>query len=93
MDSNQSFTPLTSERIGMGYTPDRARMEAALARAHRGLAQAREAAESLGDDGAAHDIHQIEREVVRVAEGSLRGRPNRRSRDQTSLYDPELRGA
>lgn len=68
-------------------------MEAALARAHRGLVQAREAAERLGDDGAAHDIHQIERELIRVAEGSLKGRANRRPRDQTSLYDPEFRTA
>lgn len=77
----------------MAYTADRARMEAALARAHRGLAAAREAAQSLGDEGAEHDIYQVEREVVRIAEGSLRGRPNKRPRDQTSLYDPEFSNA
>lgn len=57
----------------MSYGPDRAAMEAALARAHRALTQARQHAEDMHDVGAESDILQLEREVIRVAEGSLKG--------------------
>jgi hypothetical protein len=56
----------------MGYDLHRARMEAELSRAHRALYKARTAAEEGGIHGAAEDLHQLEREVARVAEGSLR---------------------
>ena len=67
----------------MRYTPDRARYEAALSRAHRAIFAAEELAEALGDPGAAYDLHLIALELVRLAEGSLRNKPGRRSAPAT----------
>lgn len=61
----------------MGYSADRARMEAQLAVAHRALYRAMQAAEDAGDEGASEDLAQLLREVSRVADLSLRGKPRR----------------
>lgn len=63
----------------MGYSTARAKLESELARAHRALYYAEAAAEDLNEPGTAEDLKQLQREVVRIAEGSLRGRPNTRS--------------
>jgi hypothetical protein len=47
-------------------------MEAHLARAHRAIVSAKQAADAMNDDGAWLDLQQIEVEIVRVAEGSLK---------------------
>ena len=62
----------------MSYSIHRATMESCLARAHRALCSAKEAADRLGDDGSWLDIQQIEVEVVRVAERSLKDKASRR---------------
>jgi hypothetical protein len=58
----------------MGYNANRARYESSLARAHRALYYAQEAAEELRDPGAADDCAQILREISRLADASLKGK-------------------
>jgi hypothetical protein len=64
-------------------------MEHSLARAHRALFDAFTAAEAAGDEGAALDIGMLSAEVVRVAEGSLRGKAPKAGRLQ---IDGKIRG-
>lgn len=47
-------------------------MEAHLAAAHRAVTRAKACADHMSDEGAYLDLLQIEVELVRVAEGSLR---------------------
>lgn len=56
----------------MRYSQDRASMEAHLAAAHRAVTRAKACADHMSDEGAYLDLLQIEVELVRVAEGSLR---------------------
>lgn len=60
------------------YTTDRARLESALARAHRALFDASTAAEALNEFGTEEDLRQIMQEVTRLSEASLKGSPGRR---------------
>jgi hypothetical protein len=69
----------------MGYEVNRATMEAELARAHRALVHAKRAADLMDDNGAYLDITQIEVEVVRVAEASLKSRKHPRGVLETRL--------
>jgi hypothetical protein len=73
----------------MSYTSDRARFESELAKAHRALTYARDAAERLQSSGDVEDLVQIRNEVTRLAEGSLRGkaRPVRQIKGQQQLPD------
>lgn len=64
----------------------RARMETELARAHRALHYALEAAERLESPGDVEDIAAIQREVIRVAEFSLRDRRRRGAAREPDLY-------
>lgn len=57
----------------MGYGTNRARIESELAKAHRALYYAQEAAEREGDVGLEEDLRQLLVEVTRIAERSLRG--------------------
>jgi hypothetical protein len=59
-------------------------MEASLAAAHRALVKAKGFADEMNDEGAYLDIQQIEIELVRVAEGSLRATGRRVLRDRLS---------
>ena len=61
----------------MSYSHERATMEAELARAHRALYRALEAAERMNDRGAGEDIAQLLPEVTRIAEKSLTGKPRK----------------
>jgi hypothetical protein len=56
----------------MGYSKDRARLEAELARAHRALYYAEEAAERMEDFGMSEDLKQLQKEVTRLAQASLK---------------------
>lgn len=71
----------------MGYSTGRAKMESELAAAHRRLWTASEAAQAMGDLGAAEDIDQILREVSRVASASLTSKA-RRPKHDSHLVDP-----
>lgn len=62
----------------MAYSQHRASLEAQLARAHRALAGARAAAEMLNEEGTIDDLYQIEREVIRVHEASLKNKPSKK---------------
>lgn len=66
----------------MNYSPSRARLEAALSRAHRNIVSAKQAADDLGEDGVWLDLQLIETEITRLAEDSLKGgrRPKPRER-------------
>jgi len=63
----------------------RSRYEECLARAHRALYHAADAAEDLGDDGAAEDARQLQAEISRMMQDSLKGK--KRPRRQASLFD------
>ena len=69
----------------MGYGVDRAQMEAELARAHRALYRAADAAERDGDRGAEEDLRQLLAEVTRIAERSLKGKARPRLDGQLRL--------
>jgi hypothetical protein len=58
----------------MPFTTDRARFESALGRAHRALWQAADAANAFGSLGDWEDCLDLAREVLRIAEGSLKGK-------------------
>ena len=58
----------------MGYSRDRAAFESALARAHRALHQAEEAAEGMRSPGDVEDVNALKVEVLRLAEASLKDR-------------------
>lgn len=73
--------------MGSKYTPQRAIYETQLARAHRALYKAAAAADALNDLGAEEDCHGIMAEVLRLSEDSLRGKPRKMIRGQTSLAD------
>jgi hypothetical protein len=55
------------------YGTERAAYEGALARAHRALWEASLHSFNAGDEGAATDCEQLQREVSRLAEASLKG--------------------
>ena len=62
----------------MGYSVQRAGMEAQLAAAHRALYRALNFAEEGGIYGAVEDIELLLQEVTRVAQCSLKGFSNSR---------------
>lgn len=64
----------------MAYTEPRARYEAALARAHRAMSTACAYADTLRDPGAAYDCDAIAREIIRLANDSLREKPSRKGK-------------
>jgi hypothetical protein len=57
----------------MSYSFDRATLESSLARMHRSCNIAKTAADRLGEDGLWLDLQQMEVEITRLAEDSLRG--------------------
>lgn len=59
------------------YTTTRAQYEAALARAHRAVWSAGEAAEALGERGALSDLLQLLGELTRISDDSASGRRRR----------------
>jgi hypothetical protein len=61
----------------MGYDISRATYEAELARAHRAISRAEEAAEAMQSPGAAYDCHLIALELIRLANDSLSGKRRR----------------
>lgn len=61
----------------MGYDTQRAKLESELARAHRALYYAEEAAEALSDFGMQEDLKMLLKEVTRLGEASLRGKARR----------------
>jgi hypothetical protein len=58
----------------MGYDTNRARYEAAIARAHRAAWSAQGAAELLGDTQAHDELWEILLRLERLQEASLRGK-------------------
>lgn len=66
----------------------RAQFEESLARAHRALWTAKNRAEALGEFGACMDLQQMEVELVRIAEGSLKGKMHRPLRGQLTFDGP-----
>jgi hypothetical protein len=56
---------------------NRAAHEAALARAHRAVVSAKMSADVLGMEGTYLDLQQIEIELVRILEASLKGKGRR----------------
>lgn len=56
------------------YTTQRARYEATLARAHRAVWIAVQAAAELGDDGAEQDLTEIMKHLSSMANDSLKGK-------------------
>lgn len=75
----------------MSYSTDRARIEQNLATAHRALWRARTAAEHDGDQTLEWDLAQLQAEVQRLAENSLRGRARKSvlNRGQMSLQQTD----
>jgi hypothetical protein len=73
MDSLESSSTTSKEARDVRYSQERARLEAAVARAHRAVVDARNAADEMQDQGAELDLRQIEQELVRIAEQSLKG--------------------
>jgi hypothetical protein len=72
----------------VSYDLNRATMEAELARAHRALVHAKQAADRIGDNGAYLDIQMLEVEITRLAEASLkdkRSQVGRLHRTQSDL--------
>lgn len=67
----------------MDTSQARSRYEAQLHCAHRALFRAWNAAEDCGDYGAAEDCRQLQYEISRLMEDSLKGK--KRPRRQTSL--------
>lgn len=61
----------------------RSRFEAQLAIAHRAMHRAEEAADDLGDPGAAYDCYAIGSELRRLMEDSIAGHRHRSWRAQT----------
>jgi hypothetical protein len=71
----------------MAYGKSKAVIEAKLAVAHRAITAAKNAADESGDDGMWLDLQQIEVEIVRLAESSLRSKVHKRILAQQTLYD------
>lgn len=71
----------------MAYSSERARIESALARAHRALWQVRESAEVIHDEGLEHDADLLMREVQRLSEASLRGKLRKPLAGQMRITD------
>jgi len=69
----------------MGYDSNRARIEHCLARAHRALFDAKNAAELAGDSTLYLDLQMLEVEVTRLAEASLRGKARRSIKGQLAI--------
>jgi hypothetical protein len=76
----------------MRYSRERALMESKIAVAHRAVVAAKNAADEMGDDGAYLDLQQIEVELCRVAEGSLRGKGRSLIAGQLSIDTPSPGG-
>jgi hypothetical protein len=68
----------------VSYTANRAIIESCLSRAHGALAKAMRAADEDGDDSLWLDLQLMQVELVRLAEGSLRGKAKR-----SILADPD----
>lgn len=56
------------------YSKDRAIYESCIARAHRALWQAEQAAERMRDEGAVSDLRMLQVEVTRLQNASLSGK-------------------
>lgn len=69
----------------MRYSTSRARLESEIARAHRAVFNASQAAMDCNDPRAAEELDSILRELTRLGEDSLRT-----SKRQSSLVQPEL---
>lgn len=69
------------------YGEHRAEIESNLARAHRALVNAKNAADAAGDSTLWLDLCQLEVEVTRLAENSLRGKARRPIRGQLQIDD------
>lgn len=74
MDSNKAVPNHEPARGCEMYDTSRATYEAELARAHRALSKARDAADRMNCDGEWLDVTQILVEVTRLAEDSASGR-------------------
>lgn len=75
------------------YGEHRAEIEANLARAHRALVAAKNAADAAGDSTLWLDLCQLEVEVTRLAENSLRGKARRQIHGQLEFKPGEPRVA
>jgi hypothetical protein len=58
----------------MQVSKQRSIYESSLARAHKALHHAADAAAQLGDSGAESDIYDLQHEILRMTESSLKGK-------------------